>query len=412
MTMVRRSRYTFFVSNDKQLVDIDGLLRGEVNISSEPSFSAISIISGKTISVGPEDVALLLKLPADRWLTVESIPNSQQSQLENLALNALVLTDQTASPYSEHYARHELMESSAWDPYAALFHFVTRWSQMDLFRQGDKGSIHLDQRASLEEALGAYTERLGEPPTHFHAIDKPITVRNLPLVDRTGGLYDILTARKTTRAYAAEAPITTDELSTVLYYVFGCHGYSYASPDLVNLQKTSPSGGSLHPIEVYPLVLSVEGLESGIYHYNVERHALEMVCGLDRSHARETARLFVAGQTYFASAAVLFVLTSRFYRNQWKYRFNTKTYAVMLMDAGHLSQTMYLVCTELGLGAFVTGAINNQDIDAAIGIDGFGEGSLVVLGCGKPMDSTARELEPSFVAYRPRATTMRYLGEI
>jgi putative peptide maturation dehydrogenase len=410
MTMVKRSRYTFFVSNDRQLVDINGLLKGAINISSQPILSAISIVGGETIKIDPVDVALLLEIPSDNWLAIESIPGSQRDQLENLALKALVLTDQASSPYREHRDRHELMESSGWDPYAALFHFMTRWSQMDLFRQGDNGSILFDERTIFEEALGDYVQSLGAPPAHFHAINDPVTVRDLPLIKRTGGLYDVLTARKTIRAYAAEASITTDELATILYYVFGCHGYSYASADLVNLQKTSPSGGSLHPIEVYPLVLSVEDLDSGIYHYNIEHHSLEMVSGVDRNHARETARLFVAGQTYFASAAVLFILTSRFYRNQWKYRFNTKTYGVMLMDAAHLSQTLYLVCTELGLGAFITGAINNQDIDAAIGIDGFVEGSLVVLGCGKPADSAAGELEPSFVAYTPRATTMRYPG--
>src|SRR5580698_2879407 len=98
MIMTRRSRYTFFVSGDKQLVDIDALLKGEVSISSEPTLSAISIIGGKTFEVRPVDVALLLKLPADKWLDIESIPISQRSQLGDLALKALVLTDQTSSP--------------------------------------------------------------------------------------------------------------------------------------------------------------------------------------------------------------------------------------------------------------------------------------------------------------------------
>ena len=76
----------------------------------------------------------------------------------------------------------------------------------------------------------------------------------------------------------------------------------------------------------------------------------------------------------------------------------------MLMDAAHLSQTLYLVCTELGLGAFVTGAINNQDIDEHLHVDGFGEGSIAVLGCGHLAAARRRDLEPEFVPYVPRVT--------
>ncbi|MDF5808502.1 hypothetical protein P4123_14470 [Pseudomonas aeruginosa] len=43
----------------------------------------------------------------------------------------------------------------------------------------------------------------------------------------------------------------------------------------VFVRKTSPSGGSLHPVEVYPIVLNVDGIERGIYHYSVRRHGLE-----------------------------------------------------------------------------------------------------------------------------------------
>lgn len=54
----------------------------------------------------------------------------------------------------------------------------------------------------------------------------------------------------------------------------------------------------------------------------------------------------------------------------------------MLLDAGHLAQTFALVAAELGLGAFVTAAINEVDMERALGLDGMAEGPLAVLGLG------------------------------
>ena len=71
-----------------------------------------------------------------------------------------------------------------------------------------------------------------------------------------------------------------------------------------------------------------------------------------------------------------------------------------LMDAGHLSQTFYLVCAELSLGAFVTAAINNADVDERLGLDGFAEGSLAIVCCG-PLVEESSYLQPEFTPYRP-----------
>jgi nitroreductase len=65
-----------------------------------------------------------------------------------------------------------------------------------------------------------------------------------------------------------------------------------------------------------------------------------------------------------------------------------------------LSQTLYLVCTELGLGAFVTAAINGGNIEERLGLDGYREGAILVCGCGPPGPAAAG-LEPEFAPYVP-----------
>jgi SagB-type dehydrogenase family enzyme len=103
-------------------------------------------------------------------------------------------------------------------------------------------------------------------------------------------------------------------------------------------------------------------------------------------------------------------LAARFDRAFWKYRNHPKAFGALLMDAAHLSQTLYLVATELGLGAFVTAAINNVDIEERLGLDGYEEGVLAVCGCGRPAAEPS-PFDPEFVpltrAERPGASPRR-----
>ena len=71
------------------------------------------------------------------------------------------------------------------------------------------------------------------------------------------------------------------------------------------------------------------------------------------------------------------------------------------MDAAHLSQTFYLVCAELGLGAFVSAATNAGNLEDRLGLDGFTEGVLAICGCGRPR-ANASPYDAAFEPYVPR----------
>ncbi len=76
------------------------------------------------------------------------------------------------------------------------------------------------------------------------------------------------------------------------------------------------------------------------------------------------------------------VLVSRFPRTFWKYRNHSKAYRVCVLDAGHLSQTLYISATEFGLGAFITAAMNEIDIEQALGLDELVESPIAICGFG------------------------------
>jgi putative peptide maturation dehydrogenase len=268
---------------------------------------------------------------------------------------------------------------------------------------GDRGA---DEPPPLtKEIVEAFVDRHGRPPEPFHSVGSPLDVYELPLVRRNGDVYALLEKRKTTRAFDRETPLELEQLAIVLYHVFGCHGYAPIIGDLFTLKRTSPSAGGLHPVEVYPLVANVDGVNPGLYHYRSHDHVLELIERLESAEASVLASDFMCRQTYFGAASVSFVLTARFYRSFWKYRRHPKGYAALLMDAAHLSQTLYLVCADLGLGAFVTTAVNAHNIEERLGLDGWSEGVLAMSGCGPRADRRS-PFEPEFAPYVPRETTL------
>ena len=104
----------------------------------------------------------------------------------------------------------------------------------------------------------------------------------------------------------------------------------------------------------------------------------------------------VAGQQFFADAPAHVVLTARFARSQWKYRENSKVYRVIQIEAGHIAQNLYLSATHRGLGAYITAAINEVELEEAFGIDAMEEGPLAVCGFGwRASERTTVELDPA-----------------
>jgi putative peptide maturation dehydrogenase len=400
---VRRTEYVFFYCQDGDSLDISLLLRGQAVLEPLRRILALSILTGETHAISRGDLDVLVSMPSTAWVDAAELEGGESSVAE-LARRGLVVSDEPDAVLRKLRRRDELLSATEWNVYAALYHFMTKWRDVDLEKAPDDdptASGELDPRAA-EDWIALH----GEPPPHFHSIaEDESDVTPLPLVSREGGLYEALLRRKTTRAFAAEPAMTRDHLSALLRYAFGCQGYAELGDGLVLLKKTSPSGSGLHPSEVYALVANVDGIEPGLYHYGVERHVLEPIERLSREEVGELAYEFTSGQPYARSAQCLFVLTTRFHRNFWKHPRHERSYAVLLMDAAHLSQTFYLVCADLGLGAFVTAAINGANIEERLGLDGVGEGAIAVCGCGFPANVTSR-LEPEFLPYVPGETVL------
>jgi len=152
--------------------------------------------------------------------------------------------------------------------------------------------------------------------------------------------------------------------------------------------KTSPSGGSLHPIEAYVLVQRVSGLRGGFYHYDAGTHRLEW---LRSGVTYRTVERHLGNQWWFGRSAFLVLMTAVFGRTQWKYDFS-RAYRVVMAETGHLCQTFCLVATWLGLAPFCTMTQTDTKWEKWLGIDGVRESILYVAGAGtKPKASDMRD---------------------
>jgi putative peptide maturation dehydrogenase len=391
MPRVKRTHYVLFHLSDSQQIDLGQLLRGVVAaIPGPPDVYALAILTGKRERLSRAELDAVLSVPAERWIdAAELAPVDARS----LAARGLLVSDDDDKLIAELRGRDARLTASQWNVYAAAYHFMTQWEGVDVRDTLESGEWTPVARATAD----AFIELHGPSPPPFHSPAPGAPVVPLPAPKRDDGLYAALHARRTTRAFATGDAMRREHLAAILYYVFGAHGSAEGKLGTA-IKRTSPSGGARHSVEAYPLIADVEGIDSGIYHYDVRSHGLTLLRTTDPSVVRSLATSFMCGQSYFGAAHVGFVLTVRFARTNWKYRRADKAYATVLMDAAHLSQTLYLVAAELGLGAFVTVALNSRDIERHLDLDGCAEGVIAMAGCGP----RAPDASPLDLKFTPR----------
>jgi SagB-type dehydrogenase family enzyme len=219
-------------------------------------------------------------------------------------------------------------------------------------------------------ALGAVLDWGGQPERYKTYADAERIALPDPHDYRGLSFEEAVEARRSVRDYAAE-PLSSEELSRLLHAAQGITADRWGF-------RAAPSAGALYPIELYPLVHDVAGLEPGLYHYAVQEHGLELLQQGDFRAAVIQAGL---GQDFLGQANVCFVLSAIFQRTRWKYR--ERAYRYVLLEAGHVGQNLYLAAASMGLGACAVGAFLDDDLNDLLGLDGREEAVVYLLAVGK-----------------------------
>ena len=302
--------------------------------------------------------------------------------IDSLLNKGLLISDQ--EKHVNLRERDQVLRDVAWWPPAAIAMANGRWKEVDTDASNKKGMTLSSQQ--MVDAFGAAPE-----PEYRRAENSETVALSKP---KQTGFNDLLSKRKTCRNFDPDKNISAEDLATMLHRVWGVIGTLELAPGAVAVKKSSPGGGGLHGTEAYVLVQRAEGLEPGIYHYLPMRHALESLQKFTQAEMRDLMYRCVAGQEWFQDVPVMVVMTYRFDRLFWKYRRHAKAWRVAHLDVGHLSQTMYLSAADLGLGAFVTAAINDHTIEQALGLQTLKEGAIAIVGFGPRLPySTVLELD-------------------
>jgi SagB-type dehydrogenase family enzyme len=187
-------------------------------------------------------------------------------------------------------------------------------------------------------------------------------------------IIDAIQNRRSNRDYL-HRPLSMDELSFLLWATQGMQEKISASTVL----RTVPSAGCRHALETYVCVMNVTGLGEGIYRYLPVEHQLLLESG--EEGLEEKIVHAALGQTFVGKAPLVFIWAAVPYRMEWRY--DLAAHKVILLDAGHVCQNLYLACSAIGAGTCAVGAYNQEVLDGLLGVDGKDEFAIYLAPVGK-----------------------------
>ena len=178
----------------------------------------------------------------------------------------------------------------------------------------------------------------------------------------TNNILEVLYKRKSTRNYD-DKKMSLLQLSFLLWSQQGVknvYGDHYATI------RTVACGGARHEFECYIAVLNVEGLEEGYYHYLPKHHSLELLEA--RSPIADAVSQSLCDQKWSKKANVVFYYSVIPYRAEWRY--GIWAHRTALIDAGHITQNLYIACAATGIGTCAIASLLEKESNQMFEVDG------------------------------------------
>lgn len=177
-----------------------------------------------------------------------------------------------------------------------------------------------------------------------------------PELKSATSVEEALESRRSVRSYKDE-PVTKAEVSQLLWAAQGITDRGRF--------RTAPSAGATYPLNVYVVAgNNVEGLEAGVYKYNISDHKLELIENGDKRPELMKASL---RQSSVGNAPFSIIITGIYGRTTGRYGERGKLYTHI--EVGHAAQNVALQCRSLGLGTVYIGAFSPDDVADVIDAD-------------------------------------------
>jgi SagB-type dehydrogenase family enzyme len=182
--------------------------------------------------------------------------------------------------------------------------------------------------------------------------------------ERLGPFYALTRSRRSRRDYNGLA-LSRNDFDALLSTACGVTGAMPWAGREVKL-RAYPASGALFAVEIYPVVLRVDDLAPGVYHYRAVDNSLEVVRN-DIDQALFVDAALPMERDMVAGAAAMICLTGRFQRHEQKY--GEGGYRMLVAETGHISQNLILTATALGLSARPFGGVFDDLLNCDLGLD-------------------------------------------
>ncbi len=246
----------------------------------------------------------------------------------------------------------------------------------------DPTSLSLLFHLNSEPWLNDEAYRGGAGPQEFKRPDRVIAEVPLP-APSPSALMDTVRRRRSCRAFA-DARMPVDAVSCLLDSAYGIVDATAFGDRTRFLRRAVPSAGGLFPLELYVLLRRVDGLEDGMYHYDVLGHALELVARGDGFPAIEP--IFYT-YPFIRDANLVIAIAAVFDRAQKKY--GPRGYRYILIESGHVGQNVCLRASELGLATLCMGGFVDSELNARLSLSPTREGVVYTVAVGYDARKTA-----------------------
>ena len=185
-------------------------------------------------------------------------------------------------------------------------------------------------------------------------------------------LEETIAGRRSIRDFSPE-PVSQLQLSQILWSAQGITDTQWK-------YRTVPSAGATYPLEIFVVCGrdGVEGIASGIYHYNIDNHSLTL-------HHQGEVRLELVraalNQEFIYQAPVDIVICALYERTTLGYGNKGERY--VHMEVGHAGQNIYLQATAIGLATVAIGAFHDEQVRQVLRLDKQYQ-PLYIMPVGKP----------------------------
>jgi SagB-type dehydrogenase family enzyme len=177
-----------------------------------------------------------------------------------------------------------------------------------------------------------------------------------PQLESAVSIEEALLKRRSVREFL-DKELSILQISQILWSAYGL-------TDKEKGFKTAPSAGAIYPLDIY-LVINQESddLSQGVYKYDSQNHKLGQISNkLIRKELTDLA----LGQDSLRQAPIVLVITGDYQKTINRY--GERAHRYVHMEAGHVSQNVYLQAVSLNLGTVVIGAFDDQSVNSLLGL--------------------------------------------